>query len=450
MKNHTKKPFDILVVDDAEDAREVIQTLLEDAGYAVSACADVDQALRHLSRTPFDLIITDLRMPKVSGMELIRHVRQHLKDVEIMMITGYPSIEGAVDAVKTGATHYLAKPFTEKELIGAVEGVLDKLTRKRMAHREEAPITHHGIIGDSPAMREVFKQIQKAGTVAANVHIFGESGTGKELAARAIHYASTRRSAPFVSVNCAAIPENLIESELFGHVRGAFTGAGTNRAGFFQMAHGGTLFLDEIGDASLAMQAKLLRAIQEKTIYRVGSSSPTPVDTRLICATNKDLLQLIDRQLFREDFYYRINIIDIVLPPLREREDDILRLINHFHGKFSREMGRQAPSFSDAVLRRMLDYQWPGNVRELENVVQKLMLMAEGDTIELLDLPASMKFSAGSAERLDLSLAEHEAAYIRDVVASVQGNKTKAAAILQIDRKTLREKLKHAKSHDPI
>jgi len=450
LKKDAKNKYKILVVDDAEDAREVIQTLLEDAGYAVSVCADVDQALERLSTTPVDLVITDLRMPKTSGMVLIRHVRDHLKDIEIMMITGYPSIEGAVDAVKTGATHYLAKPFTEKELLGTVTEILDKLARGRMARREEARIVRHGIIGDSPAMWEVFKQIEKAGSVAANVHIFGESGTGKELAARAIHYAGNRRAAPFVSVNCAAIPENLIESELFGHVRGAFTGAGSSRAGFFQMAHGGTLFLDEIGDASLAMQAKLLRAIQEKTIYRVGSSSPTPVDVRLICATNKDLLQLIDRQLFREDFYYRINIIDMLLPPLRERGDDILRLINHFHARFSREMGRPAPSFSDAVLQRMLQYPWPGNVRELENVVQKLMLMAEGETIDLSDLPDSMKSMASVAGRLDLSLAEHETAYIRDVVASVYGNKTKAATILQIDRKTLREKLKHSKSHKPI
>lgn len=449
MKKDTRSQFKILVVDDAEDAREVIETFLADAGYAVSTCADVDQALGRLARTPFDLIITDLRMPKTSGMELIRHVRDRLKDVEIMMVTGYASIEGAVDAVKTGATHYLAKPFTEKELLGAVAGVLDKLARKRLAHRKEARVARHGIIGDSPAMRLVFSQIEKAGSVDANVHIFGESGTGKELVARAIHYAGSRRSAPFVSVNCAAIPETLIESELFGHVRGAFTGAGTSRAGFFQMAHGGTLFLDEIGDASLAMQAKLLRAIQEKTIYRVGSSSPTPVDARLICATNKDLRRLIDRQRFREDLYYRINIIDLVLPPLRERGEDVLRLINHFHAEFSREMGRPVPVFSDAVLRRMLHYPWPGNVRELENMVQKLMLMAEGPTIDVSDLPEPMKFSAGPAQRLDLSLAEHEAAYIRDVLASVSGNKTKAAAILGIDRKTLREKLKPPKGHDP-
>jgi transcriptional regulator with PAS, ATPase and Fis domain len=243
-------------------------------------------------------------------------------------------------------------------------------------------------------------------------------------------------------VNCTAIPENLIESELFGHVKGAFTGAGANRAGFFQIADGGTLFLDEIGDASLSMQAKLLRAIQEKMIYRVGSRTPTPVDTRLICATNKDLPDLIKKGLFREDLYYRIHVMDIPLPPLRERREDILPLVRHFHSKFTRELEGPIPSFNDESLRCFLNYGWPGNVRELENLVQKLVLMADGPAIGLADFPESMRFHASSAGRLDRSLMAQEAEYIRDVLASVQGNKTKAAAILQIDRKTLRQKLK--------
>lgn len=441
MRVTKKNNFKILVVDDAEDAREVIQTLLEDQGYFVRASSNVEQAIEILNNDAFDVVITDLRMPKISGMDLIRHVRQNLKDVEIMMITGYPSIEGAVSAVKTGAEHYLAKPFTEKELIDAVQAIIEKLVRKRGVHDKKTIVNAYGIIGVSPSMQHVFKLIQKAGKTSATVYISGESGSGKELVARAIHYAGSRQSEPFVSVNCTAIPESLIESELFGHMRGAFTGAGATRAGLFEIADGGTLFLDEIGDASLAMQAKLLRAIQEKIIYKVGSNTPVPVDTRLICATNKNLLSLIDKGLFREDLYYRINVIDIPLPPLRERKVDILPLIGYFHEKFTKEIGRPAPSFSDSALRQLMKYQWPGNVRELENLVQKLMLMAEGDTMELSDLPETMRFRTTGSGRLDRSLAEQETEYIRDVLASVNGNKTKAAAILKINRKTLRRKL---------
>jgi DNA-binding NtrC family response regulator len=402
----------------------------------------VEQALQTLSRATFDVIVTDLRMPKTSGLELVRHVRQNLDDVEIMMITGYPSIEGAVEAVKTGAEHYLTKPFTDTELLSAVRAIIEKLLRKRLAAGARSAVSDYGIIGESRVMQNVFKLIGKAGDSNANVHISGESGTGKELVARAVHYAGVRRSAPFVSVNCTAIPESLIESELFGHVKGAFTGAGDTRTGFFQIADGGTLFLDEIGDASLAMQGKLLRAIQEKTIYKVGSSRPTHVDTRLICATNKNLLQLIGKGLFREDLYYRINVIDIPVPPLRERGQDLLLLVSHFHAKFAKELGRPVPFFSDDALRQMMAYHWPGNVRELENTVQKMVLVAEGQKIELADLPATMKFCATPAKRLDRSLAEYESEYVRDVLASVSGNKTKAAAILKIDRKTLRDKLK--------
>ena len=433
--------FRILVVDDAADAREVIQTHLEDEGYVVRACASVEEALRAVESSVFDVIITDLRMPKTSGLELIQHVRNNLEDIEIMMITGYPSIEGAVEAIKTGAEHYLPKPFTERELLEAVQTIVEKLVRKRLAHGRAASAQTYGIVGASGAMQHVFKLIDKAGDNTATVHISGESGTGKELVARAIHYAGKRRSSPFVSVNCTAIPENLIESELFGHVKGAFTGAGTARSGFFEIADGGTLFLDEIGDASLAMQGKLLRAIQEKTIYKVGSSRPVHINTRLICATNKNLRQLIDKGLFREDLYYRINVIDIPLPPLREREDDSLLLINHFRAKFAKDLGRPVPFFSDEALRQLMAYHWPGNVRELENLVQKLVLMCDGEKIELMDLPSTLKPSVIVARRLDRSLAEYEAEYVREVLDSVHGNKTKAAAILKIDRKTLREKI---------
>jgi len=439
MKTSKESRFRILVVDDSEDAREVIRNLLEDEGYLVLTCTDVNQALCLLDQERFDLVITDLRMPKISGMELVRHVRQHLGDVEIMMVTGYPTIEGAVSAMKTGAENYLSKPFTDRELIDAVRAIIEKIVRKRRVIA--TAVKDYGIIGTSPPMRRVFRQIRKAADTLATVTISGESGTGKELVARAIHYAGARRSGPFVSVNCAAIPENLIESELFGHVKGAFTGAVAGRAGFFQIAHGGTLFLDEIGDASLAMQAKLLRAIQDKTVTKVGATSPTPVDVRLICATNRNLTDLIEKGLFRQDLFYRIHVIDIALPALRERREDILTLVGHFHGKFARELDRPVPSFSDEALGLLMNHSWPGNVRELENLVQKLVLMVDGGTIGVSDLPETLKTRRTVPARLDLSLVEQETDYIRQVLDRVGGNKTQAAAILGIDRKTLRRKL---------
>ena len=276
----------------------------------------------------------------------------------------------------------------------------------------------------------------------ATVLISGESGTGKELAARAIHYNSSRASAPFVPVNCGSIPETLLESELFGHVKGAFTGASEARAGFFQTADGGTIFLDEISDTSLSMQAKLLRVLQDGDIYMVGSSRPREVDARVLAATNKDLRTLVKNRVFREDLFFRLNVITIHMPPLREREDDVLLIASHFATKFAEELGRLVPRLSDDALQILRNYHWPGNVRELENLIQRLVVMIEADVVEVPDLPPTMRFSLGRGAGLDRTLAEVEAEHIRNVLANVGGNKTRAAEILGIDRKTLRERLK--------
>jgi DNA-binding NtrC family response regulator len=272
--------------------------------------------------------------------------------------------------------------------------------------------------------------------------ITGESGTGKELVARAIHYASPRASAAFVPVNCGGIPEGLLESELFGHVKGAFTGATETRAGFFQTADGGTIFLDEIGDTTLSMQTKLLRVLQNKEVTMVGSSRTRKVDVRVLAATNKDLTGLVRKGQFREDLYFRLNVISVAIPALRERGDDVLLLAHHFAKKYAREYGKPSPQFSDHVLQVLKNYDWPGNVRELENVMQRLVVMTDGDHIEVPDLPSLMRYSALKGAGFDRSLAEVEAEYVRNVLASVDGNKTRAAEILGIDRKTLREKLK--------
>lgn len=435
----------ILVVDDAPETLELIRRNLTDEGYRVLTAPGVAEAIRILDSTAVDLIITDLKMPKVSGLSLVQHVRENLKDTEIMMITGYPTIQGAVEAVKTGSREYLTKPFTDDELLSAVRRVLETLHARRDSQTVPAqpPSSFGGLIGVSTAMREVSRAITKAAKVKATVLILGESGTGKELAARAIHYSSQRASAPFVPVNCGSIPENLLESELFGHVKGAFTGARESRAGFFQTADGGTIFLDEIGDTSLAMQSKLLRVLQDGEIYMVGSSRPQEVDVRVLAATNKDLQKLVRNGVFREDLFFRLNVLTISLPPLRERDDDILQLAFRFISKFAEELGRPVPRFSDKALEVLKNYSWPGNVRELENLVQRLAIMTEGDLIDVPDLPSAMRFSLAPGMGLSRTLAEVEAEHICNVLGSVGGNKTRTAEILGIDRKTLREKLKN-------
>jgi transcriptional regulator with PAS, ATPase and Fis domain len=292
-------------------------------------------------------------------------------------------------------------------------------------------------------MGHVFATIKKAAGTTATVLVAGESGTGKELVARAIHYNGPRASAPFVPVNCGGIPENLLESELFGHVKGAFTGATESRAGFFQAADGGSIFLDEISETSLAMQVKLLRVLQEKEVYMVGATKSRHVDVKIIAATNKDLQKLVEKGQFREDLFYRLNVITISIPPLRERGDDILQLAHHFIEKFAVEFGKPVPGISDDVIQALKKYAWPGNVRELENVIQRLVLMTDEERINVAELPPLMRFSVKQEANLERSLEEVEIDYIKNVLDSVGGNKTQAAKILKIDRKTLREKLKN-------
>jgi DNA-binding NtrC family response regulator len=443
-KSRSPRKKTILAVDDAPDTLEVLQRNLTSRGYRVFVAPAAEEAIKVLHSTAIDLVITDLKMPGVSGLELVRHVRENFQDSEVMMITGYATIQGAVEAVKTGAEEYLTKPFTEEELFSAVERAFEKLRRRRIAEsrkpmKQKLP---YGIVGESKAMSAVFDFIPKAAATSVTVLITGQSGTGKELVARAIHYSSERASAPFVPVNCGGIPESLLESELFGHVKGAFTGATESRAGFFQTADGGTIFLDEISNTGLSMQAKLLRVLQDKEVCMVGSRRPSSVDVRIIAATNRDLLGLVKRGLFREDLYYRINVITIDLPPLRERGGDILLLINYFVTKLAQELGKPRLKFSDKALEVLKNYNWPGNVRELENAIQRLMVMTDAAQVDVPDLPSLMRFSALREAGFDRTLAEVEAEYILNVLTLVDANKTKAASILGIDRKTLREKLK--------
>ena len=434
----------ILVVDDAPETVEVLQRNLSSKGYRVFTAAGIAEATTILASQPIDLVITDLRMPKASGFDLIKHVRSNFKEIEVMMITGYPSIEGAVEAVKLGAEEYLAKPFTDEELFEAVDRALKKLSLKRSAREmQEHPIrTPHGLIGESEAMKKVLRTIPKAAATLATFLISGESGTGKELVARAIHYSSPRASAPFVPVNCGGIPEGLIESELFGHVKGAFTSASESRIGFFQSADKGTIFLDEISEVSPSVQVKLLRILQDKQVFMVGTSVGKQVDVRIVAATNKDLQSLVKKGLFREDLFFRINVITVTIPPLRERGDDVLLLVNHFAAKFSKEVGREIPVFTPEAYRILSNYPWPGNVRELENLIQHLMIMVDEPEIDVPDLPAHMRYSFPKEIGFARTLSEVEALHIKNVLEQTGWNKSQAAEILGIDRKTLREKLK--------
>ena len=434
----------VLVVDDAPNTLEVLRRNLTSKGYQVFTAPGVVEAIKILDTTPIDLVITDLKMPRVSGLGLIKHVRENFKNTEVMMITGYATVGGAVEAVKTGAEQYLPKPFTDEELFSAVQRAFDKLRMRRagQAQLRRAPRNAYGILGESTEMRKVFEALGKGAPILATVLITGESGTGKELVARAIHYNSARASAPFLPINCGGIPEQLLESELFGYVKGTFTGATQSRAGFFQTADGGTIFLDEISDTSPSMQAKLLRVLQDKEVCMVGARRTQKVDVRILAATNKDLLSLVKRGVFREDLFFRLNVITIAIPPLRQRGNDILLLTHHFATKFAEELGKPIPRFSDNALQALRNYYWPGNVRELENVIQRLVVMTDGDFIEVPDMPSLMRFSALRETGLNRTLAEVEAEYIRNVLATVDGNKTRAAKVLGIDRKTLREKLK--------
>jgi len=443
MKNGAEKNL-ILIVDDSPKTLEMLERNLRSEGYDVVAAPDVAEAIRILDDAPADLVITDLKMPGTSGMDLIRYVRENLKNTEVMMITGYATVEGAVNAIKAGAEEYLTKPFTDEELFSAVRRALDKLKR-RVASQDSLPqdiASRYGILGESEPVYQVLSAITKAASTPATVLITGQSGTGKELVARAIHYSSKRASAPFLPVNCGGIPESLLESELFGYVKGAFTGALESRAGFFQTADGGTIFLDEVSETSLAMQVKLLRVLQDKEVCMVGSTQPRKVNVRILAATNKDLLSLVKKGVFREDLYYRLNVIEIAIPPLHDRGDDIILLTRHFARKFAKEVEKPEPRFSDRALAILRNYAWPGNVRELENVVHSLVVMTDARIIDVPDLPALMRFAGVREKGVNRTLVEVESEHIRNVLASVGGNKARAAEILGIDRKTLRRKTK--------
>jgi two-component system response regulator HydG len=441
----------ILIVDDSLDMLEVLRRQLSDMGYATTEASNVIDAIDLLKASIPDLLITDLQMPGVDGMKLVKYVAQHYPQMPVLVITGFPSVENAVNAVQSGAMDYLIKPFSKDQLGSAVlKSILPgRGERQAKALTSEKPpkkstVLYHGMIGQSEALQELKELIERIKDNKITVLITGESGTGKELVARAIHYSGRFAKSPFIPVNCGAIPENLLESELFGYTKGAFTGADSNRAGFFQAADGGTIFLDEIGNASASVQQRLLRVLQEKEVTMIGANRPQKIDVRVIAATNNELKKMVENGTFREDLYYRLNVIHLEIPPLRDRKSDIPVLVNYFLHKFSREFQLPKPDIAPLALEVLMQYPWPGNIRELENTMQKLLIISD-DCIGAEQIPAHMKMNAPVESDTDgkwLTLQEMEKKYIQRVLFSVGNNKSKAAQILGIDRKTLREKVK--------
>ena len=367
----------ILVVDDEQSLREVLSIMLKRAGYAVTIAMDGEDAVELLQKEIFDLVITDLRMPKVDGMEVLKAVKSASPETVVLIITAFTSADSAVEAMKQGAYDYLTKPFQLDEVQLIIRNALEKrrLTTENMLLKREmaSQSSFAQLVGQSEAIQRVFEVVRKVADSKSNVLICGESGTGKELVARAIHYNSVRSALPFVAVNCSAVPETLLESELFGHMKGSFTGAIANKAGLFEIANGGTIFLDEIGDTTPTIQVKLLRVIQEREFRRVGGSQDIKVDVRVVAATNKDLEKAVADGSFREDLYYRLDVIPIRLPPLRMRTGDIPLLVNHFLERFAKESGKPKPVFSSDAMHILLEHEWRGNVRELENLIERVV-----------------------------------------------------------------------------
>jgi len=431
----------ILVVDDEEVVARAIARMAEHFGHEVVTASSVDEAIAHLSESGFDVVLPDLKLGERNGLDLLRHFQQHAPDVPVVLITGQATIDSAMEAIRAGAYDYVAKP----PRLDAIGALLKRAVEKkriteevRLLQREvQSHYDFDTIAGSAPQMLEVYKTVARVAPGRTNILILGESGTGKELVARALHLQSPRAERRFVPVNVSAIPEGLLESELFGHVRGAFTGATATRRGLFDEAHDGTLFLDEIGDLSLPLQAKLLRAIQEHRIKPVGGNEDHEVDVRLVAATHRNLEEMVRLGQFREDLYYRLNVIAIQLPPLRDRPGDIPILIDHFLAKYEHETGQHAPTFSTEALRQLQSYPWPGNVRELENVVERALLLSTHGVITPESLPARLHgkplLEPGGFVPLDTMIDR----YVQQVLEHTGGNMTRAAQILGISRRTL-------------
>lgn len=432
----------ILLVDDEEDVLLTLKALLRQAGHRADTAPSAEEALRLLEKRNYTLVITDLRMPHMSGEELLERVRRRHPETAVIVLTGYGSIESAVEAIRKGAADYITKPYTPEDFLHRVHRILHtkELEEENKRLREELARAagKRQILGESPQIREVLALIDKVAETDSTVLIQGESGVGKELVAHAIHYKSRRKHGPFIKVSCAALPENLLEVELFGHEKGAYTDAHERRIGRFEMADGGTLFLDEIGDITPKVQVKLLRVLQEREFERVGGTETIQVDVRLISATNQDLLDPNRPIPFREDLYYRLNVIPIYIPPLREREGDIPILAQAFLERITRETNRPVKGISEEAMELLQHYPWPGNVRELENAIERAVVLTDNEILQ----PEDFLFLQVGRHAQLRSLEEVEREHIRRVLEAVGGNRQRAAEILGISREMLQGKIR--------
>ena len=447
----------ILVVDDEKNYLTILSAILEDEGFEVLTAPGGFEALEVHKSSDLDLILTDMKMPKMDGIELLENIKESDPDLPVIMMTAHGTVDKAVEAMQKGAYTYILKPFDNERLIIYVKKAISMYQvvkeNRRLRNAVESQYRFGNLIGKSKKMRDIFDTIQKVAPSGATVLIEGESGTGKELVARSIHFNGPRREKPFVAVNCSALAENLLESELFGHEKGAFTGAVASKKGRFELADGGTLFLDEIGELSPNLQVKLLRVLQEKLFERVGGVRTISVDIRIIAATNKDLQQEMQDGRFREDLYYRLNVVHIVLPPLKERQEDIRLLVNHFIKKYASERQSAAPvaGVDQEVDRLFFDYNWPGNIRELENVIERVMILCPGDIIRVSDLPKGFKDNVYNTLHLEGipadaklydTLAMIEKALIERALKMSNNVQAHAADMLGIGKSGLNQKIK--------
>jgi two-component system, NtrC family, response regulator HydG len=440
----------LLVADDDPGLRESLERTLSREGYRVVLAPDGQAALERLQAGGIDLIVTDLKMPGLTGLDLLRAAKAIAPDIDVILLTAFGTVEEAVKAMKDGAYDFLTKPFRREQLLKLIVKALERRDliekNKVLQQRLDDLLRHGAIIGGSPAFRRMMMLVEQVASSSATVLIQGDSGTGKELVARAIHERSARASKPFVAVNCAALPETLLESELFGYERGAFTGAAGRKEGRFEMADGGTLFLDEVADLSTVTQPKILRVLQEGEFERLGGTRSLRVDVRMVAASNQDLAQMVREKRFREDLFYRLNVITVHVPPLRERREDIPMLAQHFLRLYAAKNNRRLDGLSDDALRRLEAYAWPGNVRELENVIERGVVLARGSQLDVADLPPEIAGATPLPEgvltvRIGTPLAEVEQRLLDETLRVTKGNKTLTARLLGIDVRTVSRKL---------
>jgi len=444
-----ESPGRILVVDDEINAREALVELLADEGYAVESAENGQRALERMVDFEPQVVLTDLKMPVLDGLGLLHRARKSYRHVAFVVMTAFGSIDTAVEAIKAGAENYLTKPVDLDALSALVARALEKARlseeAQRLRERLDERVSRGGIIGEHPSMQRLLKLVQQVARSRATVLIHGETGTGKELIANAIHHNSPRREGPMVALNCAALAESLLESELFGHEKGAFTGATARRQGRFEQADGGTLFLDEISEVPLSLQVKLLRFLQQRSFERVGGNETLQVDVRIVAATNRDLAELVREKRFREDLYYRLNVVQLDMPPLRARRSDIPLLAHHFMQAHARENGFDIKRFSDDAMRLLMSYPWPGNVRELDNAIERAVVLATGDTIGVEQLPSFA--SVAKVDELNVlvpgvTLAELERVAIEQALDACDGSTQRAAEMLGISQRKIQYRLK--------